>query len=393
MCCARVENSADRHHITRIGGFTGKAERPFMANFHKELLEIADSLEALASSGEVGEVRNPLEELIKAAEKVGKAWGGSWLRHHANVYYEKLEVPPPGAHFSKVGSTGDWKEFNVDDLITYIRELAGTPNLDRANDLAKKTSIEFENLKTDVLSILSTSLDKKSDNFLDELKNQAEHIKILSQTDVISGLKPSGSLISRDAKAAFDGVHTPPHFLVLSEAISLLSHFDACNNLARLARKASSHLVRKNRQEKCSIEVGTNVFIGHGRSLLWRELKDFINDRLHLPWDEYNRVPVAGITNIARLSVMLDSATIAFLIMTGEDQRADGKLRARMNVIHEAGLFQGRLGFTRAIILLEEGCEEFINVEGLGQIKFPKGNIKAAFDEVRQVLEREGILQ
>ncbi|MCH7500128.1 MAG: nucleotide-binding protein [Nitrospinae bacterium] len=218
-------------------------------------------------------------------------------------------------------------------------------------------------------------------------------MKILSQTDVISGLKPSGSLISRDAKAAFDGVQTPPHFLVLSEAISLLSHFDACNNLARLTRKAGSHLARKNRQEKSSIEVGTNVFIGHGRSLLWRELKDFINDHLHLPWDEYNRVPEAGITNIARLSVKLDSATIAFLIMTGEDQQTDGNLRARMNVIHEAGLFQGRLGFTRAIILLEEGCEEFSNIEGLGQIRFPKGNIKAAFDEVRQVLEREGILE
>ena len=91
-----------------------------MADFHKELLEIADSLESLASSGEGGEVRNPLEELIKAAEKVGKAWGGSWLGHHANIYYEKLEVPPPGAHFSKVGSTGNWMEFKSDDLITHI---------------------------------------------------------------------------------------------------------------------------------------------------------------------------------------------------------------------------------------------------------------------------------
>jgi predicted nucleotide-binding protein len=40
-----------------------------------------------------------------------------------------------------------------------------------------------------------------------------------------------------------------------------------------------------------------------------------------------------------------------------------------MNVVHEAGLFQGRLGFTRAIIMLEEGCEEFSNIEGLGQLR------------------------
>lgn len=56
------------------------------------------------------------------------------------------------------------------------------------------------------------------------------------------------------------------------------------------------------------------------------------------------------------------------------------------------GLFQGRLGFERAIILLEEGCEEFSNILGLTQIRFPKGNIKAQFEEVRRILERERIL-
>ena len=89
---------------------------------------------------------------------------------------------------------------------------------------------------------------------------------------------------------------------------------------------------------------------------------------------------------------MLDAAAIAFLVMTGEDEQADGGLNARMNVVHEAGLFQGRLGFTRAIILLEEDCEEFSNIQGLGQVRFPKGNIRAAFDDVRQIFEREGLL-
>lgn len=141
------------------------------------------------------------------------------------------------------------------------------------------------------------------------------------------------------------------------------------------------------------LEIADRLEGGHGRSPIWRELKDFVQDRVHLPWDEFNRVPVAGVTNIARLSEMLDAAAIAFLIMTGEDEQADGKVHARMNVVHEAGLFQGRLGFTRAIVLLEEGCEEFSNIEGLGQIRFPRGNIKAVFDEVRRVLEREGILE
>jgi predicted nucleotide-binding protein len=90
---------------------------------------------------------------------------------------------------------------------------------------------------------------------------------------------------------------------------------------------------------------------------------------------------------------MLDDAAIAFLILTGEDEQADSKIHARMNVVHEVGLFQGRLGFEKAIVLLEEGWEEFSNINGLGQIKFPKGNITAAFEDIRRVLERENLIE
>ena len=44
---------------------------------------------------------------------------------------------------------------------------------------------------------------------------------------------------------------------------------------------------------------------------------------------------------------MLDADAIAFPVLTTEDEQADGNVRARMNVIHEAGLFQGRLGFAQ----------------------------------------------
>jgi predicted nucleotide-binding protein len=138
---------------------------------------------------------------------------------------------------------------------------------------------------------------------------------------------------------------------------------------------------------------GEKIFIGHGRSNAWRELKDFIVERLKLPHDEFNAEPSAGIANVARLKKMLDEAAFAFLVLTAEDEKADGQMQARMNVVHEAGLFQGRLGFEKAIILLEEGCAEFSNIHGLGQIRFLPGSISAKFEEVRRVLEREGIIQ
>ena len=140
------------------------------------------------------------------------------------------------------------------------------------------------------------------------------------------------------------------------------------------------------------IATGKTVFIGHGRSNEWRVLKDFLKERLRLSAEEFNSTPAAGIPTPTHLEEMLNRAAFAFLIMSAEDEQPDGTVRARENVVHEAGLFQGRLGFRKAIILLEDGCAEFSNIHGLGQIRFPKGNISAKFDDIRQVLEREGVV-
>ena len=373
-----------------------------MSELHEELLEIADKLETQSSKAEDPDFKAPLDRLEDAANTLGKAWSRSWLGYQATVYYGNLQTPPSGAHFSQEwglmdrfginGTTGDWQEFRAEDLEEGIRKLAGNPDLDIARRLSKEAAGAFEDLKSDMLSLLTTALSDQTDPFLAQLKEQTEKTKLLTQRDVIQGLKPSGQLMSRDSLAFTQGLQVPPHISVLAEVVEVRHAPKACAKLAQIARKAGSHLVRiQRRARRCEV-IGTNIFIGHGRSPIWRDLKDFVQDRLRLPWDEFNRVPVAGITNIARLSEMLDAATIAFLVMTGEDELADGKVQARMNVVHEAGLFQGRLGFTRAIVIIEEGCEEFSNIQGLGQIRFPKGNIKAIFEEIRQVIEREGLV-
>lgn len=166
-------------------------------------------------------------------------------------------------------------------------------------------------------------------------------------------------------------------------------------DIIALVKAAQTHIKRPTtilREVTTARREGTKVFIGHGHSKEWLALKDFIEGRMRLEWDEFNRVATAGVSTAERLKKMLDQATIAFLILTAEDETADGEWQARMNVIHEAGLFQGRLGFNRAIVMLEEGCKEFSNIHGLGQIGFPKSNIRAAFHDVELVLEREGIM-
>jgi len=151
----------------------------------------------------------------------------------------------------------------------------------------------------------------------------------------------------------------------------------------------TSHIERKKHGME---KQGKNIFIGHGRSPVWRELKDFLQVRLNLEWDEFDRESVPGFGTLDRLKTMLDNACFAFIIMTAEDEHPDQTKHARENVIHELGLFQGRLGFEKAIVLREETCAEFSNIRGLQQIPFPPGQIMAKSEEIRRVLEREGIL-
>lgn len=134
------------------------------------------------------------------------------------------------------------------------------------------------------------------------------------------------------------------------------------------------------------------VFIGHGRSHVWKDLVEIIEKRLGLVTDAFEREVSVGTTTHSRIHNMLDSANFAFLIMTAEDLHSDNKHHARENVIHEIGLFQGRLGPERAIILLEDGCEEFGNIIGLTQIRFPKGNIKSKFLEIHDVLQEHKLI-
>ena len=135
------------------------------------------------------------------------------------------------------------------------------------------------------------------------------------------------------------------------------------------------------------------IFIGHGRSQLWARLKIFIENELDIKTIEYESESRVGDSIIPILEKMLEQSTFAVLVLTAEDETKDNLIRARQNVIHEAGLFQGRLGFKRAVILRQEGLEDFTNIAGLQYISFNENQIKQTFYELRRVLKREKMLQ
>lgn len=135
------------------------------------------------------------------------------------------------------------------------------------------------------------------------------------------------------------------------------------------------------------------IFLGHGRSLLWRAVERWLEKDKHVLVEAWESESHAGEQVVEVLERLLDSCTFAVLIVTGEDATADGTLRARQNVIHEIGLFQGKLGFKRVALLEQKGTESFSNIHGLQTIPFPGETIEAAFPALERMLKREGLIK
>jgi predicted nucleotide-binding protein len=118
-------------------------------------------------------------------------------------------------------------------------------------------------------------------------------------------------------------------------------------------------------------------------------MEEALFEKHNYPVEAYEIGARAGHAVRDILEDMLSNSSFAVLVLTGEDETADGELRARQNVVHETGLFQGKLGFRKAIVLFEHGAEEFSNIHGIEQIRFSKGNIRETFGDVLATIKRE----
>ena len=206
-------------------------------------------------------------------------------------------------------------------------------------------------------------------------------------SDFYEAYRTSQNLCHLSCKFGDDETFTVVRYSNLSSEIAVKS------NSRQIIQEIFSLFEEKLNQSKVPIPElhteRTSIFIGHGRSKQWRDLKDHLQDKHGYQISAYETGARAGHVIRDIIGELADKANMAFLVLTAEDEQSDGKFHARQNVIHETGLFQGRLGFTKAIVLLEDGTEAFSNLQGIDQIRFSKGNIKETFGEVLATIKRE----
>ncbi len=330
-------------------------------------------------------------------EQLEASHSHSWFGDHSSTYYEDFRAPPAGKSFDvewgfvprfDVSSNRGWRVYSRTEIREFVFDGIGEDIFNRCHGAAEELTREFVSLRDQALDLLGFVSNASISRYVTRID---ETIKPFSIADYINGKAKECPRMTRDSEEIAKGSVVPAHV----QYVAAIQSFDVSKRklkeLSGILRN-SIELISMLNSESVTQVKENRIFIGHGRSEQWRVLKDFVRDTLQFDYEEFNRVSAAGINTQERLGDMLNSCNFAFLILTAEDVHSDDTIHARENVVHECGLFQGRLGWRRAIVLLEEGCNEFSNVVGLGQIRFPRGNIGACFEQIRQVLHRESLI-
>lgn len=156
------------------------------------------------------------------------------------------------------------------------------------------------------------------------------------------------------------------------------------NNLDYILEVYSNMRIGENYEKKIKSH---RIFISHGRSDQWRNLQAYIEKDL-----EYNTLELAQQANLGRtiLQKLFEEArkcSLAVIVMTGDDIANEDEIRARENVMHEIGFFQGFYGLENVILLHESGVNIPSNIHGLVYIPFAKDTIESTFGSLYRELK------
>lgn len=349
-------------------------------SYEKELSKLLSGLENIIKEWQSKDIESTIERLSKGYNIVQKSH--SLSTQYAHYYYKDFALRPENVSFKqdkKDGLEKNWKEYTYKEIKDAIIKASGSSLIDnkKLDDLLDKSKNCFHNTYNSIISILGQLVSEKTDGNYENILYRCRLIDFQNREDIMKNLV-------KERKIDFELLRDT-HVFFYCKLKEIKNVPEKLNVLSGIIKEICFDFYRDSQKENV-------IFIGHGGSEDWRAVKDFIHDTLGLEYEEFERESGAGMTIIKRLEDMFNKTTFAIIVMTAENETPEGKLKARDNVIHEIGLFQGRLGFEKVIILYEEGCEDFSNIHGLIYIPFLKNKIKTTFENIRKTLQREKII-
>ncbi|RRD48762.1 TIR domain-containing protein [Arachnia propionica] len=132
------------------------------------------------------------------------------------------------------------------------------------------------------------------------------------------------------------------------------------------------------------------IFIGHGGgSRAWCEIRDELQGKHGLEIETFEAGSRGGISAFEVLRSMAKKCSFAIMVFSAEDELRDGSMRARQNVVHEAGFMQSSLGASRVMMVVEKGVDMFSNIHGLQCDYYDHGHVKEVISSLLATLRRE----
>ena len=343
-------------------------------------------------------MRETVQKLDDEAGRVGKAWCGSSMGNHAKVYYDGLEPVPPEAYWDtewgmegghgRSRRRGVWRIYTIDEVKNEIYSRCGTTEAE-ISDYADRLFRTFEEAERELLGILEQSdrdvAEATRERLLKDTKAQRSSLTTADHEAARMAQAHMASM-SRDRENIAQGAVPAAHHHVLAgvEAVRRLEW--GVEQLGKIAGEIHHATRRQKTRREGETMHGSKVFIGHdGRSHAWRAVKDHLEAKGFIV-EEFERAGVAGKQVKDRLEEMMEGAGWAVLVITARDT-GNGTVSA--NVIHEIGYAQGRLGWEKAIILLQGGCELPSNLSGTVRLGFKDENVKSVFADLIKALGGE----
>ena len=181
-------------------------------------------------------------------------------------------------------------EYPEQSVMAEINRRAGNHDVERLLAFKSKADDRIRQAQGNLQSIVDIYLNNLNSQFLRERRDELGQLAIKTQFELEVSFRPQSNR-TYDLEARQQGLRTPPHVKVLAMAHAIHSTHEAIKGLAEQGRQIEFHISRQTHAGREVPPQGDRVFLGHGRSPIWRELKDFIEDQLGLPVDEFNSVP------------------------------------------------------------------------------------------------------
>lgn len=134
-------------------------------------------------------------------------------------------------------------------------------------------------------------------------------------------------------------------------------------------------------------EYYLSIFLSHGKSPLWQEVANYIEQKLAHEVVEFTEALNQGRTAIQKLEQDTEECAFAIIVLTADDEQASGSPRSREKVIHEIGYCQGTFGRENVLVLKQDGVAEFSDLAGIVYVPFAGNDIKSTFSRLQTEIE------